>query len=316
MLQMLLTRVVGLVGLVSTAAGSTSCVGPAGLSLAFGSYPPTGPTSDLCPAFSSDCAALKYHEEGCDTCGKSNVGFTADTSMTLGEGLTVSVMAKPASSSFFYGELVGQGGAFNLGWYPARGVSGCSPGYAPGMKVGEWNHIVLRYTQTSCTLYVNGARHDGRENLKSISSRVGGKIAPAIGCRGPASGQGGACEGDYHFSGDRGEVGATAIWDRALSDGEVSALTLEGANSLTTAMCSKPTTTTTTTAAPSGALQAMANRLAAVEASNAALAEKLARFEALEAKLQQLSLLKVEKTGSLCTVQCDNGRNSGILELD
>ena len=112
--------------LASAVASSAACVSPDALALSFGSWPPTGPSNDLCPAFSRDCAPLTYHEEGCDTCGKSNVGYTPDSSMALGEGLTVSVMAKPASSSFFYGEMVGQSSAFNLGWYPGRGVSGCS----------------------------------------------------------------------------------------------------------------------------------------------------------------------------------------------
>ena len=302
--------------LCASAASAATCVSPDALALAFGSYPPTAPSSDLCPAFSNDCTPLSFREVDCDTCGKSNVGYTPENSMTVGEGLTVSVMAKPASKSFFYGEMLGQSNAFNLGWYPDRGVSGCSPGYATGLTVGEWNHVVLRYDQAGCSLFVNGARHDGRENLRSISGRVGGKLAPAIGCRGPFSSSSRSCEGDYHFSGDRGAVGATAVWNRALSDSEVDALVGAGQDSLATAVCRKPTAAPTETPSDPSPFKAMEVRLAAVEAKNTELATQLAKFSALEAKLEQLSLLKVQKAGSMCTVQCDNGREGGILELD
>ena len=89
-----------------------------------------------------------------------------------------------------------------------------------------------------------------------------------------------------------------------------------GQDSLTTAVCRKPTAAPTAAPTDPSLLKAMEARLAAVEAKNAELMTQLAKFSALEAKLEQLSLLKVQRAGSMCTVQCDNGREGGILELD
>jgi hypothetical protein len=129
------------------------------------------------------------------------------------DGQTVIGYDKSAGQSYMLGIGVVTAGnavflSFNGGWYSAHGLVSL-------LAAGAWNHMIGTYDGTTMRLYVNGTVTGTTAALPSIDYTMGAGEGLTIGYYGnngtPAN----------YYTGD---VAECAVWDAALSQGEISAL--------------------------------------------------------------------------------------------